>query len=324
LRLRWCVQRISHDFALRSIGNVNQATAGMLSLLAILGLGYAGVVALLYLLQTSLVFPGSYLPSHRLNSPRVPERLELRAGEGAVLQGMWFRGASAAADVLIGFGGNAQDAELLGQDLAADFPELNVVVFHYRGYGPSTGRPSEKAVLADALAIHDAMVARIRPERVYAIGISLGSAVAAYLSKERPLAGVLLMTPFDSVEAIAKESYFWVPVGLLLRHRFPAVAFMTDNPTPAAVIAAAADRVVKPHRTEALLARLDNLVFQATLPDAGHETLYELPAYKTTLEAAFAALRAAASEARPRRSDNTLRHPMMAPEHVSPEGARDE
>ena len=47
---------------------------------------------------------------------------------------------------LNGFGGNAQDAELLGQDLAADFPKLNVVVFHYRGYGPSTGRPSEAAV----------------------------------------------------------------------------------------------------------------------------------------------------------------------------------
>lgn len=296
----------------------------MLSLLAILGLGYVGVVALLYLLQTSLVFPGSYLPSHRLGSPRVPERLELPAGEGAILQGMLFAGARDDADVLIGFGGNAQDAELLGQDLAADFPELNVVVFHYRGYGPSTGRPGERAVLADALTIHDAMVARIRPAHVYAIGISLGSAVAAYLSKERPLAGVLLVTPFDSVEAIAKESYFWVPVGLLLRHRFPAVAFMTGNPTPTAVIAAADDRVVKPHRTEALLARLDNLVFQATLPDAGHETLYELPAYKTTLQAAFAAVRDAASGATGGRSDKSVLHPMIAAGHGSPEAVGDE
>jgi uncharacterized protein len=296
----------------------------MISLLAILGLGYAGVVALLYLLQTSLVFPGSYLPSKRLNSPRVPERLELPAREGAILHGMLFSGARDDADVLIGFGGNAQDAELLGQDLAADFPELNVVVFHYRGYGPSTGRPSEAAVLADALTIHDAMVARIRPGRVYAIGISLGSAVAAYLSRERPLAGVLLVTPFDSVEAIAKESYFWAPVGLLLRHRFPAAAFMTDNPTPAAVIAAAEDRVVKPRRTEALLVQLGNLVFHATLQDAGHETLYELPAYKTTLQAAFGAVRDAASQAEHRRSDKSLAHPMIAAQHGSPGAARDE
>ncbi|HEX6114127.1 MAG TPA: alpha/beta fold hydrolase [Geminicoccaceae bacterium] len=296
----------------------------MISLLAILGLGYAGIVGLLYLLQTSLVFPGTYLPSHRLNSPRVPERLELPAGEGAILHGMLFPGARRDADILIGFGGNAQDAEHLGQDLAADFPELNIVVFHYRGYGPSTGKPSEAAVLADALAIYDALVGRIRPARVYAIGISLGSAVAAYLSKQRPLAGVLLVTPFDSVEAIAKESYFWVPVGLLLRHRFPAAAFMAGNPTPAAVIAAAEDRVVKPHRTDALITRLDNLVFHATLQGAGHETLYELPAYKTTLQAAFGALRDAASRATDRRSDKSLPYPMIAAEDASPGAVRDE
>jgi alpha-beta hydrolase superfamily lysophospholipase len=268
----------------------------MVSVLALVGLGYAGVVALLYLLQTTLIFPGTHLPSQRLNSPRVPERLELATGDGAVLHGMWFAGAR-AADLLIGFGGNAQDAEVLGQDLASDFPGLNVVVFHYRGFGPSTGKPSEAALLADALTIYDALVARARPVRVYAIGISLGSAVAAYLSKERPLAGVLLITPFDSVEAIAKESYFWVPVGLLLRHRFPSVAFMSGNATPVAVIAAAEDRVVKPRRTRALIDRLDNLVFEATLPGAGHETLYQVPAYETTLQAAFAALRDAAPAA---------------------------
>jgi alpha-beta hydrolase superfamily lysophospholipase len=267
----------------------------MVSVLALVGLGYAGIVALLYLLQTSLIFPGTHLPSQRLNSPRVPERLELATGDGAILHGMWFAGARADADVLIGFGGNAQDAEVLGQDLASDFSDLNVVVFHYRGFGPSSGRPSEAALLADALAIYDAMVARARPARVYAIGISLGSAVAAYLSRERPLAGVLLVTPFDSVEAIARESYFWVPVGLLLRHRFPSVAFMSGNATPAAVIAAAEDRVVKPRRTKALIKRLDNLVFEATLQGAGHETLYQVPAYETTLRAAFGALRDATS-----------------------------
>jgi hypothetical protein len=265
------------------------------SLLAILGLGYVGIVGLLYVLQTWLIFPGAHLPSQRLDSPRQPERLELAASDGAVLHGMRFAGARPAADLLIGFGGNAQDAEMLGQDLASDFPELDVVVFHYRGFGPSTGKPGEATLLGDALAIYDAMVARLQPARTFAIGISLGSAVAAHLSKERSLAGVVLVTPFDSVEAIAKETYFWVPVGLLLRHRFPSVAFMTDNPTPVAVISAAEDRVVKPRRTEALLARIENLVFRATVPGADHNTLYHVEAYPTTLRAAFGALRSAAA-----------------------------
>ncbi|MGH6896741.1 MAG: alpha/beta hydrolase [Geminicoccaceae bacterium] len=268
-----------------------------MSLIALLGLGYLGVVGFLYVFQTWLIFPGAHLPSQRLDGPRQPERLELPVGDGAVLHGMRFPGSRPDADLLIGFGGNAQDAEMLGQDLASDFPEVDVVVFHYRGFGPSTGKPSEAALLADALAIYDLMVARLQPARTFAIGISLGSAVAAHLSKERALAGLLLITPFDSVEAIAKESYFWVPVGLLLRHRFPSAAFMTGNPTPVAVIVAAEDRVVKPRRTEALIARLENLVFRATVPGADHNTLYHVEAYPTTLRAAFGALRNAAAPA---------------------------
>ena len=218
----------------------------------------------------------------------------LPSGDGAELQGMLLRAPFEDADLLIGFGGNAQDAELLAQDLAANFPHLHVAVFHYRGYGPSTGKPGEAALLADALTIHDALKERLRPRRSFAIGISLGSAVAAYLSKERPIAGLILITPFDSIEAIAKEVYFWVPVGLLLRHRFATADFMADNLTPVAVIAAEHDRVVRPERTRALVAQLPNLVFHRVLDGAAHNTLYLLPIYQDALKAAFAAVHAAA------------------------------
>jgi pimeloyl-ACP methyl ester carboxylesterase len=183
---------------------------------------------------------------------------------------------------------------MLGQDLATRLPDAHVVVFHYRGYGPSTGRPGEAALLADALRIHDALVERLRPDRTFAVGISLGSAMAAWLSKQRPLAGVVLVTPFDSIEAVAKETYFWIPVGLLLRHRFPSVDYMRDNQTPSAVIAAEHDHVVPPRRTAALVAGLSNLVFSKTLTGARHATIYELPAYDEAFLAAFAALREAA------------------------------
>jgi pimeloyl-ACP methyl ester carboxylesterase len=266
-----------------------------MKLIATLALCYLGIVALLYFAQGWLLFPGASLPSRPLDSPRRPERLELPTGTGPVLHGMLFPAEANAADLLIGFGGNAQDAEMLGQDLAADFPNLHVAVFHYRGYGPSTGRPSEAALLEDALTVHDALVSRLAPERTFAIGVSLGSAVAAYLSKERPLAGIVLITPFDSIEAVAKESYFWVPVGPLLRHRFPSVEFMSGNPTPVAVIAAAQDRVIRPPRTAALVERLENLVFYRTLDGADHNTLYQVPIYEETLEAAFAAIAAAAT-----------------------------
>jgi len=261
-----------------------------MKLLAIIAVAYVGIVALLYFAQTWLVFPGAGLPSRPIDGPLKPERLEIETGDGAVLHGLLFRAEGASTDLLIGFGGNAQDAELLGHDLAGDFRDLDVAVFHYRGYGPSTGRPSEDAVLADAARIHDALHERLQPERTFAIGISLGSAVATYLSKERRLAGLILVTPFDSIEAVAKESYFWLPVGLLLRHRFPSVEFMADNPTPVAVIAAERDRVVKPRRTKALIDKLSRLVFKKTIPGADHNTIGQLPTYEDALREAFGAL----------------------------------
>lgn len=262
----------------------------MIKLLAMLLATYAGIVALLYFAQRSLIFRGANMQSVRLDQPRKPERLELPSAEGDRLSGMLFRGAPGSTDLVIGFGGNTQDAEVLGQDLAERLPQAHVVVFHYRGYGPSTGRPSEAAVYADALRIYDALVERLRPARTFAVGISLGSGVATYLSKQRTLAGMVLVTPFDSIEAIAKEQYFWVPVGLLLHQRFASVEHLRGNQTPVAVIAAADDRVVRPQRTAALRQQISNLVFDRTLAGASHATIHHLPAYAGTFKEAFDAL----------------------------------
>lgn len=262
----------------------------MIKLLVALVVGYGLVVAVLYVAQRTLIFPGAQRSSTALDFPRAPERLELSTPDGDVLHGMLYRGSPGTGDLVIGFGGNAQDAERLGQDLAARLPQADVVVFHYRGYGPSTGRPGEEALLPDGIAVYDAMVAKLNPSRIFGVGISLGSGVAAHLSKERALSGVILVTPFDSIEAIAKEQYPWAPVSLLLRHRFPSDAAMRDNQTPVAVIAAEDDRVVKPQRTAALRQVIPNLVFDRTLPGASHAGIHDLPAYDVAFQEAFEAL----------------------------------
>ncbi len=271
----------------------------MIKLLVVLVAGYGLMVTVLYVAQRAMIFPGARRTSVSLDQPRTPERLDLATAGGEVLHGMLFRGWPDAADLVIGFGGNAQDAEMLGQDLAARLPAADVVVFHYRGFGPSTGQPSEQALQADGVEIYDAMVARLQPTRTFAVGISLGSGVATHLSSERRLAGMILVTPFDSVEAVAKEQYFWVPVALLLRHRFSNVEAMRNNQTPVAVIAAEGDRVVRASRTAALREAVPNLVFDRTLSGASHAGIHELPAYQIAFEEAFEALDHAAPASPP-------------------------
>jgi uncharacterized protein len=266
-----------------------------MSLLAIIALGYAAIVGVLYFAQTSMIFPGAGFPVDPIERPIPPERIEVQTSDGERLHGMILRNGEERSSLLLGFGGNAQNAELMAQDLAADFPELDVAVFHYRGYGLSSGSPSEPALLADAVLVHDEVVGRLQPEHTFAIGISLGSAVAASLSRERPLSGVLMVSPFDSIEAVAKEVYFWVPVSLLLQHRFPTTDYVADNYTPMAVITAEDDTIIRPRRSAALIRQIPNLVFQRTIAMADHNTIYQLPAYRDALRAAFAALYGAAT-----------------------------
>ena len=267
----------------------------MMKVLLWLALGYGSLVALMYGAQTSLIFPGTRLPSRPLDHPLVPTRLTVEREHDVRLSGMLFAPGDGrpSDELLIGFGGNAQDAELLGQELAVDFPRLHVAVFHYRGYGESNGKPSEAGLFADALAIHDRLVEEVSPNAVYALGMSLGSGVAGYLSKERSIDGVFLVTPYDSIEAVAKQAYPWLPVGLLLRHRFRTVDHMADNPTPTAIIAAEIDHVIRPARTETLRKSIERLVFDRTIEGAGHADMYQMPAYQEALDSALEALRAA-------------------------------
>lgn len=262
--------------------------------LLFLVLGYGSMVALMYGAQTSLIFPGTKLPSRPLDQPFQPKRMVIEPEEGTRLAGMMFAPPEdrSSEGLLIAFGGNAQDAESLGQELAEAFPDMHVVVFHYRGYGESIGEPSETGLFADALAIHDHLVGELAPKAVFALGISLGSGIAGHLSKQRTLRGIFLVTPYDSIEAVARQAYPWLPVSLLLKHRFRTVDAMAGNDTPVAIIAAENDRVIKPERTEALRKTIGNLVFDRMIA-GGHADIYAMPAYQEALRAALAALKAA-------------------------------
>jgi uncharacterized protein len=177
------------------------------------------------------------------------------------------------------FGGNAWNAENVALYLHDLFPNAEVVAFHYRGYRPSAGRPSAEALLADSLQIFD----HLRPghaRRVVAVGFSIGSSVAAYLAQHRPLAGMILVTPFDSLEALAREHYWWAPVGLLLRHRMPTIDFIRHTSLPMAFIAAGCDAVVPFRRSEPLRLAIPKLIFDGKIRDAGHNDLYDHPGFK--------------------------------------------
>ena len=238
---------------------------------------YLAVALLITLLQDRLLFPRWALGRGEVSLPADAERLSIDIPGVGPLVGTRLpadRPRPPGAARILGFGGNAWDADHLLLHLHALFPDRDIVTFHYRGYGPSAGRPSAQAILADAERIYDAVIAAPGGGRAVVVGLSLGAGPAAHLAGRRPVAGVILVTPFDSIEALAADLYPWLPVRLLLRHRMDVDAALARSSAPVAIIAAERDDIVPPRRTEALRRASPDPVLDRVIPGVGHNDIY--------------------------------------------------
>jgi hypothetical protein len=236
---------------------------------------YAAACLLLYLFQRSLLYfpqPARVLaPALALSVPGAELQVSVRvqAGPRAVLY----------------FGGNAEDVSSSLAELAANFPEHAVYAMHYRGYGGSTGKPTEAALHGDAIALFD-RVARDHTE-ITVIGRSLGSGVAIRLAAGRPVSRLVLVAPYDSVEAVAAQQYSLFPVRWLIRDRFDSASVAPTIRAPTTVILAERDEVIRRERSDALVARFAPGVAQViVIAGAGHNTLDGRPAFDAAMAGA--------------------------------------
>ena len=253
----------------------------------------AALIAAMIELQTQLIFPThAVAPAGPL--PEGSERLELRTTDGEILRGVHIEPASVtgARTLILGFGGNAWNAENAAEFLHHLFPQADVIAFHYRGYAPSTGAPSAKALLADAPLVYDNAVERVRPARIVAVGFSIGTGVAASLARQRKVDGLVLVTPFDSLKAVAQSLYPWLPVGPFFRHEIDSARALKGVRAPVAIIAAGRDEIVAVARTDALRSQVPNLVFDRTIREAGHNDIYSKPEFEAAMREALNRLKA--------------------------------
>ena len=180
----------------------------------------------------------------------------------------------AGPPLVLYFGGNAEEVSWMIEAARADAPGVSWLLMDYRGYGQSGGAPSEKALIADALGLYDhAMkLPGTDPKRIYAFGRSLGSGVAVALAAERPLAGLILATPFDSLAAVAKRYYWYLPVDLMLKHRFDSIALAPNLKQPLLCLVAERDEVIPPVHAERLFDAWGGPKRKVNLQQAGHNS----------------------------------------------------
>lgn len=255
--------------------------------------------------QTEMLFPTQAVPPAGPLPPEA-ESLELQTTEGERLHGVHFLpnkdddssrimsthnlSPGQARTLILGFGGNAWNGQNVATYLHQIFPETHVVSFHYRGYAPSTGNPSAQALMDDAPLAYDLAVDRVRPERVVAVGLSIGSGVAANLARHRKVDGLILVTPFDSLKLVAGDLFPWLPVGPFFQHEMAAAEDLQGNKIPVAILAAERDEIVLPPRTAALRNQVHNLAFDRTFAGAGHNDIYQRADFEAGLREALQAV----------------------------------
>jgi fermentation-respiration switch protein FrsA (DUF1100 family) len=233
--------------------------------------------ALVYFAQERMIFFPQPLAEDLRAAVRKAQpdarEIELATADGQRLQG-WFVPNGGRGAALIYFGGNAEEVSGLALE-ARELPGISFVLFNYRGYGQSTGKPGERALFADALAIYVWAASRpgIDRSRIVVMGRSLGSGVATYVAAQRPVAGVVLVTPYDSLAAVGRSHYPFLAVGALLRHRFDSASRARTIDAPMLALIGGADTIIPPQRGEALVRAWRGPATAIILPAAGHNDI---------------------------------------------------
>ena len=110
---------------------------------------------------------------------------------------------------LLYFGGNAESVIYNAEDFLRTFPLHTVYLFNYRGYGGSTGQPTEKGIYSDALFLFDKV--QQKHSKISVMGRSLGCGAAVYLASSRSIEKLALVSPYDSIQSIAQNRFLIYP-----------------------------------------------------------------------------------------------------------------
>lgn len=215
------------------------------SVLVFVLVGYGAMVAFAYFAQRALM----YFPDRTRTSPvqaGLPEAEEivLETADGEKLIA-WYVPAAEGRPVVLYFHGNGGALVHRLRRFRGLIANGNgLLALSYRGYGGSSGSPTEEGLLADAAAAYAFAAARYPAERIAVFGESLGAGVAIWLAATSPVARILLQAPYTSIVEIAAAAYPFLPVRFLLKDTYRSDERIGGVSAPVLVIHGERDRVV--------------------------------------------------------------------------------
>jgi len=236
--------------------------------------GWGGIVALAFVAQRSLM----YFPEKVRTPPAaagLPEAQEifLQTADGEKVIA-WHVPPRGEKPVVLYFHGNGGALALRADRFRALIADgTGLLALSYRGYGGSSGSPSETGLVRDAEAVYEFAAARYQTARLALWGESLGTGVAVALAATHPVAAIMLDAPFTSAAAVGAAHYPFLPVRWLMKDPFYSDRRILDVRAPALVLHGARDDVVPIAFGEKLFALIPGPKQFIRFPDAGHNDL---------------------------------------------------
>ena len=235
---------------------------------------YLGLVALMYVAQRSLM----YFPETLRTSPAdagfpAAEELVLDTADGERVIA-WHVAPRGDRPVVLYFHGNGASLRYrVDRFRALTQDGAGLVALSYRGYGGSSGRPSEDGLMADAMAAYAFAAARYPATRLVLWGESLGSGVAIALAAEKPVGRLVLEAPFLSAADVAASAYPFVPVRWLMKDQFRSDLHIRKVTAPVLVVHGEHDAVVPIESGERLYALITAPKRFLRISGTGHNDL---------------------------------------------------
>jgi pimeloyl-ACP methyl ester carboxylesterase len=229
-----------------------------------------------YLLQDALIFHPQRMPEPRRASlAREAQSLFIEAHDGTRLHAWHLKGSP----LILYFGGNAEEVSWMLGPAARHTPGVGWLLVDYRGYGSSEGRPSEAALTADAVRFYDHAKEKLGARMIMVFGRSLGSGVAVQLASARPVAGAILVAPYDSLASVGGHHYPFLPVRWMLRHRFDSMALAPAIDVPLLCLVAGRDEIIPLVHSKRLFEAWRGPKRWVELAGAGHNSTDDAPPF---------------------------------------------
>ncbi|MEW6641647.1 MAG: alpha/beta hydrolase [Pseudomonadota bacterium] len=208
--------------------------------------GYLAVVAVAFAFQRALLYP---VPQTTRTPPAAAgfaaaTEVQLDTADGELIVA-WHVPPKPGKPVVIFFHGNGEVLAWRIQRFRAIVADgTGLLAVSFRGYGGSTGSPTEAGLLQDAAAAYSFAAARYAPDRLVPWGYSLGSGVAVALATTQPVGRLILEAPYTSIVEVAADKFPWLPVRWLMRDRFPSDQRISALKVPLLVMHGERDEVV--------------------------------------------------------------------------------